>query len=372
MITSACNDRCMIPNRPAHRAEACHRRRPHVRGGRCALAAAAALVVASGVLAGGASGAAASPGPSTIGPVVAAGAAMKPAVTPRGARIFGTVLVAGSTVRSYQLYVPRSLPGRTPVPLLVALHGGLGSGSQFEQNSGFDGLAESNHFLVVYPNGTPIRRIVPNRLVWNGGGCCSVAAQDQDNVNDVGFISALIAKLEGRYHIDKHRVFATGHSNGAILAERLACQLSGQIVAIGVQAGDLSVNGCSMPHPVAALEIHGTQDQNIPINGGHGSRSLTETNFPPPVNGLKTIAAQDGCPSTPTNSSDPSNAAVHFTVWQPCHGGTVVEWATVAGANHAWMGHPASATTQRLVGSPYLGFDSSAAIWSFLAAHPRH
>ncbi len=363
----------MSPNRPRHRAEPPLRRPRHRRGLRRAAATAATLVVASGVLGGGVSVAAAgSIGLPTIGPVVPSGAAIKPAVTPKGTHIFGTVVVSGTTVRSYQLYVPRSLAKRTPVPLLVALHGGLGSGSQFEQNSGFDGLAESNRFLVVYPNGTPIRRIAPNRLVWNGGGCCSVAAQDQDNVNDVGFISALIAKLEGRYHIDKNRVFATGHSNGAILAERLACQLSGQIVAIGVQAGDLSVNGCSMPHPVAALEIHGTQDQNIPINGGYGSRSLTQTNFPPPVNGLRTIAAQDGCPSTPTISSDPSNAAVHFTVWQPCHGGTVVEWATVTGANHAWMGHPASAATERLVGSPYLGFDSSAAIWSFLIAHPRH
>ncbi len=349
------------------------------RGSRRVVAALAALaVLATGAVASGALGgdasvaAAAAPSRSGSGPVVPYGAAIKRAVTPEGTHIFGTVIVAGSTVRSYQLYVPRSLPERTPVPLLVALHGGLGSGSQFEQNSGFDGLAESNHFLVVYPNGTPIRRITPNRLVWNGGGCCSVAAQDQDNVNDVGFISALIAKLEGRYHIDTNRVFATGHSNGAILAERLACQLSGQIVAIGVQAGDLFVNGCSMAHPVAALEIHGTQDQNIPIDGGYGSRSLTKTNFPPPVNGLKTIAAQDRCPSTPTIGSDPSNAAVHFTVWQPCHGGTVVEWATVTGANHAWMGHPASAASRRLVGSPYMGFDSSAAIWSFLTAHPRH
>ncbi len=364
----------MPPNRHAPCAEACRRRRRRRgRGVRCALAAAATFVVASGVLAGGASVAAAgSPGLSTIGPVVPSGAAIKSAVTARGTHIFGTVVVSGTTVRSYQLYVPRSLPKRTPLPLLVALHGGLGSGSQFEQNSGFDGLAESNHFLVVYPNGTPIRRITPNHLVWNGGGCCSVAAQDQDNVDDVGFISALIAKLEGQYHVDKDRVFATGHSNGAILAERLACQLSTQIVAIGVQAGDLFVNGCTVAHPVAALEIHGTGDQNIPIDGGYGARSLTQTNFPPPLNGLKTIAAQDGCPSIPRTSSDPSNAAVHFTVWQPCHGGAVVEWATVTGANHAWMGHPASAATRRLVGSPYLGFDSSVAIWSFLASHPRH
>ncbi len=337
-----------------------------------ALAALVALVVACGVAGASSPPApAAASSPPSIGPVVPSGAVIRPAVTPRGRHSTGTIVLGGTVVRSYALYVPRSLPKHTPVPLLVALHGGLGSGPQFEQNSGFDGLAEANRFIVVYPNGTPIHRFTPNRLVWNGGGCCSVAEQSQDNVNDVAFISSLITKLEGQYDIDRSRVFAAGHSNGAILAERLACQLSNQIVAIGVQAGDLEVSSCPLPHPVAALEIHGTDDQNIPIDGGYGSRSLTRTDFPPPVDGLKTIAAHDGCPSAPTSASDPSNAAVHLEVWQPCRVGTVVEWAKVTGANHAWMGHPGSSGSARLVGPPYMGFDSSAAIWSFLSAHPR-
>ena len=124
-----------------------------------ALVALVGLGVAAGVPAGGTPAAtAASPASTTVGPVVPYGAPIKAAVTPNGTRSFGTIVLAGSTVRSYQLYVPQSLPRRTAVPLLVALHGGLGSGSQFEQNSGFDGLAEANRFIVVYPNGTPIRR----------------------------------------------------------------------------------------------------------------------------------------------------------------------------------------------------------------------
>jgi polyhydroxybutyrate depolymerase len=263
------------------------------------------------------------------------------------------------------------MPKGRPVPLLVALHGGLGSGPQFEQNSGFDGLAEANRFIVVYPNGTPIRSTAPTHLVWNGGGCCSVAAESQENVDDVGFISALITKLEGQYDIDRTRVYATGHSNGAILAERLACEISDQVVAIGVQAGDLMIDRCQMSQPVSVLEIHGTADQNIPINGGMGSRSLSQTKFPPPVDALNTFARGDGCSSIPTTSTDPSNRAVHFESWHSCRSGAAVEWAKVAGASHAWMGHSASLAGQLLVGRPYMGFDSSAAIWSFLSAHPR-
>jgi polyhydroxybutyrate depolymerase len=303
---------------------------------------------------------------------VPGGARIAPAVPPTGRTLRGSLVAPGDRVRTYTLYVPRSLPRHRPVPLLVALHGGLGSGQQFEQDSGFDDLAEANHFIVVYPNGTPIRSSAPNRLVWNGGGCCSVAAQDQENVDDVGFISALITKLEGLYDIDKARVYASGHSNGAILAERLVCEDSRQIVAIGVQAGALMVSSCPMSHSVSVLEIHGTADQNIPIDGGMGSRSLTQEDFPPPVDALKTFAGHDDCNSVPLDSTDPSNPAVHFESWRSCNAGTSVEWAKVTGANHAWMGHPASLGSQLLVGKPYMDFDSSAAIWSFLSAHPRH
>ncbi len=303
-------------------------------------------------------------------PVVAYGVAISPAVAPIGQATDGTLTVSG-IVRTYRLYVPASLPRNKPVPLLIALHGGLGSGPQFEQQTGFDGLAEANRFIVVYPNGTPVRP-GSGEYVWNAGACCSVASESQENVNDVGFISALITKLEARFDIDPRRVFVTGHSNGAMLGERLACQLAGQIAAIAVQSGTLVTGQCTPSEPVAVLEIHGTADQNVPINGGVGTDGLNRENYPPPVDGLQTLAAQDGCPKTSASQRDQENPAVSYQIWRPCRAGTIVEWARITGANHAWMGHQASRAAELLEGgTPYMGFDSSAAVWSFLAAHPR-
>ena len=302
-------------------------------------------------------------------PAVPFGAPIDPAEAAIGKQVEGMVTVSTGQLRSYRLYVPASLPKDTAVPLLIALHGGLGSGQQFEQQTGFDGLAESNKFLVVYPNGSPSRK-GSGSLVWNAGSCCSIADQNAENVNDVGFISALIAQLEGQWDIDGNSIFVTGHSNGAMLAERLACQLSAQIAAIAVQSGTLGVS-CASSQPVAVMEIHGTADQNIPINGGVGQKSLTQQNFLPPVDALMTFAAQDGCPSAPALSTSQANHDVNYEVWQPCKAGTVVEWVKVTGANHAWMGHASTTASQRLVGQPYMGFDSSSAVWSFLAAHFR-
>jgi polyhydroxybutyrate depolymerase len=302
------------------------------------------------------------------GTYVPGGTAVHHAVAADGRRLNASLEFDGA-VRTYHLYVPSHLP-KGPVPLLVGLHGGLGSGTQFESNTDFDGLAQANGFIAVYPDGTPTR-LGSDRLVWNAGGCCGIADADYENVDDVGFVSALISHLESEYDIDPDRVFLTGHSNGALLAFGLACEESGVIDAIAVQSGALLEPTCRPTHPVSVLEIHGTDDQNIPINGGKGSRDVSGTTFPPPVDALKTFAAADHC-GAPTTMTDPRNHAVSIETWKGCQGHALVEWAKVRGANHAWMGHPGSRATELLVGRPYLGFDSSLAVWSFLAAHPGH
>ena len=303
------------------------------------------------------------------------GAPFKPAVAATGEVLQGSLRTLDGRLRTYRLYVPSSLSARRRVPLLVALHGGLGSGKQFEQISGFDGLAQANRFLVVYPDGTRLRGL-KHSCVWNAGGCCGAAEQSRGNVNDVRFISLLIDRLEREYRVDRERVFVTGHSNGAMLGLRLACQLSDKVDAVAVQSGTLFIDSCRPRRPVSVLEIHGTADQNVPIDGGKGSKDVSGSVYPPPEQGLETLAAADRCRRGPLTSGDPKNHALSYEVWRPCTGGTVVEWIKVAGASHAWMGHRSSSllariVSRRLSGKPYMGFDSSAAIWSFLSAHPR-
>ncbi|MGA0878030.1 MAG: alpha/beta hydrolase family esterase [Ilumatobacteraceae bacterium] len=170
--------------------------------------------------------------------------------------------------RHFRLYVPTTLRVGESAPLLIALHGGLGSSEQFAANSGFDELAEANGFIVVYPDGIAASDR-PGLQTWNGGYCCGPAARR--DVDDVGFVQVLIDLLKERFNIDTERIFATGHSNGAIMAYRLACELSDVIVAIGVQAGSLGVDGCQPEKPVSVLHIHGLADANHPIDGGMGT-----------------------------------------------------------------------------------------------------
>jgi len=251
--------------------------------------------------------------------------------------------------------------------LLIALHGGLGWSEQFESNSGFDGLAEANQFIVVYPDGTNAQADSRKLLTWNGGMCCGPAAAQK--VDDVGFISKVIDVLSTTLPIDLRRVSATGHSNGAILAYRLACELSDRISAIGVQAGVLGVL-CTPAKPVSVFHIHGLADTNIPINGGKGS-GVSGVEFPSPQEAPKAFALTNGCTQGPVNQRDPTNPDVIARTWSGCSESRAVQFVTVAGASHAWMGHSGvNPGATSLVGVPYQGFDSSRAIWSFLAVQP--
>ncbi len=295
--------------------------------------------------------------------------AVKRAVTPLARTINASLHTSDGRTRTYHLYVPTTVVAGTSgpkVPLLVALHGGVGWGTQFEKNSGFDGLAQANGFIVVYPDGIGIGAQGSAIRTWNGGGCCGPA--QKADVDDVGFIHQLIDRIEAEYPIDTHRVFAAGHSNGGILSYRLACELSDQIAAIGVQSSTLEYTPCRPSRPVSVLHIHGTADQNIPINGGNGSDSVTTTDFKPPLDGVKTLAAADRCPATRKVIHDTANPDLTVNQWQPCADHTEVVFITLAGAPNAWMG-PGNQIARQ--GPANQKLDTSCVIWTFLANHPR-
>ena len=118
----------------------------------------------------------------------------------------------GGRVRTYHLYRPASL--RSPAPLVVMMHGGFGTGEQAERDYNWDAEADGGHFLVAYPDGE-VR-------AWNAGSCCG--EPQRTNLDDVGFITAMVSDIEQQIPIDPARVYATGMSNGAMMALRLGCQ----------------------------------------------------------------------------------------------------------------------------------------------------
>jgi polyhydroxybutyrate depolymerase len=288
------------------------------------------------------------------------------AVDAAGTVTHGSITVDGRE-RTYRMYVPSQLP-EGPVPLVLAFHGGFGWGDQFATTNHVEGLAESNGFVVVHPDGVKI----PGQPggVWNGGICCGIAAREQ--VDDVGFVDALIDEVdevEAGHDIDPARVYALGHSNGGIMSYRLACELSDRVVAVGVVAGTLAVDGCDPSQPVSVIHVHGDADDSLPIDGGVGRDSLAGVAFPPPHDGFDTLAAADGCPGSAAAEPDPGNPDLTVERRQPCDAGSTAEFVTIAGGPHAWPG--GTPRVEPRTGAGYPGYDATAEIVTFLLSHPR-
>jgi polyhydroxybutyrate depolymerase len=296
-------------------------------------------------------------------------AGIAPGSTAIGVKTEGTLITPDNRTRHYRTYVPASINPEEAVPLVIGLHGGLGTSAQFEGNSGLDDLAESNHFIAVYPDGIGNQPDGTGFQTWNGGYCCGPAATQA--IDDVGFVRELIHTIKDTYKIDSKRVYAMGHSNGGILAYKLACELADQLAAIGVQAGSNIVTDCVPVSPVSVIHIHGTADTNMPINGGKGS-GVSGTVFFGARASVEAMARINNSNVSAPTSYITANPDVTSLSWTTTKNASEVRFVTVTGATHAWMGHPSQTPgAAAYVGEPYSNFDSTRAIVSFLLSHPK-
>ena len=186
--------------------------------------------------------------------------------------------------RNLIVYVPARLPSEGARSLVIVLHGGLGNAQRIESKQAENGLnldaaAQKNGFIVAYLNGTPVTRLSANMLGWNaGGGCCGLSAAN--NVDDVGYIEKTANYLAEKYAVDRHHIYGMGHSNGAMMVQRMACETN-LFAAIMAIAGPLNlhVQSCSAAHGQRILAIHGADDQNVPLGGGRGSKGISQVNY---------------------------------------------------------------------------------------------
>jgi len=121
----------------------------------------------------------------------------------------GTIVVDGRTC-NYFVHTPPSYTGKTP--LVLVLHGATQSAENVERLSGMSAKADQENFLVTYPTGTGRLKNVPT---WNAGACCGYATENK--IDDVGFLRALLEKMEKDYSVDPKRIYATGISNGGMM-----------------------------------------------------------------------------------------------------------------------------------------------------------
>ena len=248
-------------------------------------------------------------------------------------------LAFGGEQRSFLVHAP---PGQ-PTGLVLNLHGAGMNGAAQMAATNYNAVGDQYGFVVAYPDGIDFS--------WADGRGASVP--DQRGVDDVGFLVAVVDQLTARYGIPRGRVFVTGMSAGAFMANRLGCQRADVFAAIAPIAGTLgSGYACNPSQPVSVLAAHGSADPVVPFTGGAmvgrgGSSDVVAA--PAMAQRWRTV---DACPP-PTTQSGPG--LVRSTA-AGCAGGTEVALVELQGGGHVW---------------PVGAFDASQASGRFFSTHGR-
>ena len=245
--------------------------------------------------------------------------------------------------RNYLIYIPNSYDSEIDYPLMFLFHGFGGIASEFMNTADMRDLAESKNFIVVYPQGLDLASTGSH---WN---CSNPSADNKSDVDDIGFIENLIDQLLIDYPvIDNKRIYAAGYSNGGFMSYYLACN-SNKFAAIGSVAGtmlDDSYQNCNAQFPTAMINIHGTDDFDVPYVGNSYYPSIPDVvdwwkNFNNTTN-EDLLTNQDG--------------TIEQYIYYDDAGDRFVEHIKVIGGGHYW--------DDKL---NYEGKNTSGLIWEFVS-----
>lgn len=185
------------------------------------------------------------------------------------------VNVAGTT-RSAIIQMPEGA-GEAPYPLVMIFHGGGGSATRM-QNVSEDFARSLNYggYVVAFMNGSA-RRNTRNLRTWNADHCCAHAADAE--IDDAAYVNEVYNALTSRITINEDEVYLFGHSNGAMLAYRIASDLSFTPDALVIVSGAMFADQPTISQSTSVLAIHTLDDETLSFTGD-GDRSARHRTAP--------------------------------------------------------------------------------------------
>jgi polyhydroxybutyrate depolymerase len=260
------------------------------------------------------------------------------------------MLSFGGMNRTFDVHVPASYDPSKPTPVVLNFHGYSSNSSQENLLSNMDAKSDAVGFIAVHPQGTG------STPSWNAGACCGEAAMN--NTDDVGFVGAILDKLEADLCVDTHQVFATGMSNGGFLSHRLGCELADRIAAVAPVAGVLGIPTCTPSRPMPVMHFHGTADMLVPYDG---NAQMGFASVPDTWHGWGTRNKCTDMPSVTFMMADST-----CQTYKQCDGGVEVTLCTVQNGGHTWPGgFPVPS-----LGYTTTNLNATDAMWEFFQKHP--
>ena len=226
--------------------------------------------------------------------------------------------------------------GDEPIPLVLSLHGYSVDPEFQDWYFGLSQRITQYNFALITPRGTEDREGNP---FWNATSyCCNLYDSD---VDDATWLTGLVA--EAREAVNVSGVYVVGYSNGGFMAYRLACDGLNGLVAIASLAG--SSHGdpahCEGAPPISVLQIHGSEDKDIPYDGYRNPDGL-EWSLPGALEVTARWAERAGCDSAPPEllpnidldqQIEGAETSIR-RVREGCGDGIKIELWTIEGAGH--------------------------------------
>jgi len=184
--------------------------------------------------------------------------------------------------RRFKVYVPAkaaAIGGRRPVVFMF--HGGSGDGERFLRMSGWRETSNDTGAISVFPTAMRYRIIETGRLStrWHTFKLDDPLQQEIDAselppgsapgspvpADDVGFVDQILGDVGSQLPIDRHRVYASGFSNGAAFTSRLSIERSDKFAAVAFSGGGsgLLAGQPAPPRGVPTWATLGTRDPNV-------------------------------------------------------------------------------------------------------------
>jgi poly(3-hydroxybutyrate) depolymerase len=175
------------------------------------------------------------------------------------------------TSRHYTVYVPPSYDPRVPTPLLFSSGGFTAGMYQMVAATQLMRTADANGFIVAFmqPKYELFNSLTRYVYAWD------IYTVDWANNPDVDYFQRVIARLKQLYNIDRTRIFASGHSRGAVLSAILAFKLPDLIAGFYSASGFTHVDNTALAldqdiasytgRKVPGVLVHGTYDQDVKV-----------------------------------------------------------------------------------------------------------
>lgn len=231
-----------------------------------------------------------------------------------------------NTVRRMITHVPDKLPYNPP--LVISLHGMQQDAAYQRNQTGWDAVADTAGFVVVYPEGV--------NKAWDIGG-----------MTDIRFLETIIDTMYARCHINRNRVYLTGFSMGGMMTYHAMAKMGNKIAAFGPVSGiPVDYREPSGVRPVPIIHTHGTADNVVYYNGDPNHPAGGYGSIPEYV---KKWARFDGCSLTPEvikpyPKNKPGSAAT-YTRYAGGKDGTEVVLISIEGKGHWHSNDAASVNT---------------------------